>query len=313
MTFECSRLSQLLQVLEVLTTAADFEILFIKDRLMGAFDSSQTGGYRDMLINLRSHRTGHVCEVQLTLSPLLKIKTSGGHAAYSFARMFLLFEEEINHYEGGLNAKVLRRISCGMLRSIECRFDDELAPLFDGLIEALSSPSCVLSSIELKGCNWPKGRTVGELLAPLTRAGTRMRKISLGDMANVCGELPADFFEACTLLTYLEIDRFPKLGGTIPKTIGKLWAVREIQMWGNNLEGSIPAEISGCVALETLGLSTNRLSGPVPEGIWKSMPNLSSLSLFQSTDELYISREGAEALKTRNQFKKLKLPSIRDA
>ena len=79
--FECASLQTVLRVLEALSTMKGWSLLSLKNRLMLEFDADETGGYRDMLTNMRCEATGHLCEVQLTLVPLLHIKQSGGHAA----------------------------------------------------------------------------------------------------------------------------------------------------------------------------------------------------------------------------------------
>ena len=38
--------------------------------------------YRDMLLNVVSRSTGHICEVQISLQPLLAVKMGGGHVCY---------------------------------------------------------------------------------------------------------------------------------------------------------------------------------------------------------------------------------------
>lgn len=43
------------------------------------------GGYRDVLVNIMVHATGHVAECQISLTPLLAIKSGGGHATYAHA------------------------------------------------------------------------------------------------------------------------------------------------------------------------------------------------------------------------------------
>ncbi len=40
-------------MLQMLGSHAGFEVLLIKNRLMFAFDASVSGGYRDLLLNLR--------------------------------------------------------------------------------------------------------------------------------------------------------------------------------------------------------------------------------------------------------------------
>jgi hypothetical protein len=43
-------------------SVAEWDLRQIKNRLMLAFDPTDTGGYRDMLLNLRHKSTGHIVE-----------------------------------------------------------------------------------------------------------------------------------------------------------------------------------------------------------------------------------------------------------
>ena len=70
---------------------------------MHAFDAGETGGYRDLLLNLRCKETGHIVEVQVSLASLLLVKAAGGHASYQLARMHGFFEETSYKYEGKLS------------------------------------------------------------------------------------------------------------------------------------------------------------------------------------------------------------------
>ena len=72
-----------------------------------AFDASATGGYRDLLLNLRCLATGHIVELQITLKGLIDVKAGGGHANYAIARVHRLFERDTYRYEGALGDAVL--------------------------------------------------------------------------------------------------------------------------------------------------------------------------------------------------------------
>ena len=155
-TVQCKALKDVKAVLKMLRSHAGFEVLLIKNRLMLAFDASVSGGYRDLLLNLRCLATGHIVELQITLKGLIDVKAGGGHANYAIARVHRLFECDTHRYEGALGDAVLERVRCGVVRELVCRGTASgLAAHFDRLLAALRSPSCGLSELKLVGCDWP--------------------------------------------------------------------------------------------------------------------------------------------------------------
>ena len=83
-------ISDLTQCLENLAQDPSIRILRIKNSLRGHFHSRKSGGYRNVLVNLRvvNPRTtelcvkDHVCELQLTLMPFMVIRTHEAHERY---------------------------------------------------------------------------------------------------------------------------------------------------------------------------------------------------------------------------------------
>ena len=70
MTFECDSLDGMYDVLAALQAAdgeacGEWSLVQIKDRMMAAYDGSDSFGYRHMLLKLRERATGHVAEVQV--------------------------------------------------------------------------------------------------------------------------------------------------------------------------------------------------------------------------------------------------------
>ncbi|CAM9556476.1 unnamed protein product [Ectocarpus sp. 6 AP-2014] len=57
---------------------------------------------------------------------------------------------------------------------------------------------------------------------------------------------------------------FNKLDGPIPPELGKLTALVELLLWGNQLSGHIPSELGKLGALQHLELWSNKLSGHIP-------------------------------------------------
>ncbi|GFY80315.1 hypothetical protein Acr_01g0001240 [Actinidia rufa] len=55
------------------------------------------------------------------------------------------------------------------------------------------------------------------------------------------------------------------LGGSIPKSLGKLSGLEVLKLRGNGLSGTIPMELGNAKELEIIVLSDNNLSGEIPE------------------------------------------------
>jgi len=110
---------------------------------MREFDPQQTGGYRDMLVNLRCKVTGHIVEMQLTLEKLLAIKEG---VAYTLGRALHLFDPEVNTHFGVL-VPTLEKVKHGVIHSMTCIGPCQLIEHFDLLCQSLQSSLCTLSKI----------------------------------------------------------------------------------------------------------------------------------------------------------------------
>jgi len=265
MTFACSTLRDALSVLRKVRVAEGWTMLRIKNRLMLAFDASETGGYRDMLLNLCCQATGHIIEIQITLAPLLAIKASSGHASYQIARLHGLFERATFRHEGTLSHELLERVRCGIVRELVCRGTATgLAAHFDELLSALSAPSCALSELRLVGCDWPDLRTFDELAAALPSG---LKVLGVTTMSACSGALPAALFEK--LRDTLELVGLYKIGltGRLPTSLGACTKLRALRLQDNQLEGPIPEVIGRCAEMLNLDLSNNSLSGHVPPSL----------------------------------------------
>ena len=69
-----------------------------------------------------------------------------------------------------------------------------------------------------------------------------------------------------------------QLNGPIPAEIGNLPSLVLLELYGNRLGGEIPAELGNLTNLEWLGLNHNRLSGNIPPALG-SLENLQTLDL----------------------------------
>ena len=87
-------LGDLAACLQAIAADGDVELVRVKNRYDPDYDGGQSGGYRDVCLNLRfrtaaAARLGvdaHVCEVQLMLRAVAELKTAEGHALYVAAR-----------------------------------------------------------------------------------------------------------------------------------------------------------------------------------------------------------------------------------
>jgi len=254
MTLKCPTLRAALEALRFLAKHGGFMIVLIKNRLMLAFDAGASGGYRDLLLNLKS-QSGHTVELQITLTPLLAIKAGGGHTAYQIARVHGFFEKDVNRHEGALSAGVLEKLRCGMLRELVCMGTSVgLTAHFDELLAALGAPSCQLRELKIGECDWPEGRTLAELVDALPARGLKL--FSVGSM-KAGGALPAALFEKCVEAEFVGLGGMA-LTGSIPASVGKCIKLKTLWLHDNQLEGDVPAsELAKLTALEELALVQN--------------------------------------------------------
>ena len=145
---------------------------------------------------------------------------------------------------------------------------------FDALLAVLRVPSCQLRELKLDRCNWPKGRTLSELVDALPARG--LKTLNVVGM-QVGGELPASLFEKCAEAEHISLDQMA-LTGSLPSSLGKCSKLKFLSLTENKLEGSIPDELGNCAAMEGLILSQNQLTGRVPASLGKCI-KLKSLLL----------------------------------
>ena len=233
----------------MLGSHAGFEVLLIKNRLMLAFDASVSGGYRDLLLNLRCLATRHIIELQITLKGLIDVKAGGGHANYAIARVHRLFERDTYRYEGALGDEVLEGVRCGVVRELVCRGKASgLAAHFDRLLAALRYPSCGLSELSLVECDWPEGRTLSELVEALPATGLKTLVV---EFMQVGGVLPEAVVDKCVGAEYVKLQGLG-LTGSVPASLGKCAKLKGLILYANQLTGPIPDALGQCGALELL-------------------------------------------------------------
>ena len=89
----CPTVAALLELLRALSVTAGIEILRVKNRFSRDYDAtSESGGYRDLQLNVRVGGTGLIWELQLHLEVIEELKKStgtSGHARYVIFRAML--------------------------------------------------------------------------------------------------------------------------------------------------------------------------------------------------------------------------------
>ena len=308
MTFKCNTIGLALKVLKALNEAEGWELLHIKNRLSLSFSAEGTGGYRDLLLNLRCVATAHIAEVQITLAPLLDIKRGDGHKSYALGRLLRLNDHTMFCHTGRLTKRVISDISSGILREVVCVAQSSLTEHFDELLNALRSPYCSLRVLSLSSCDWPQGRKLEELLRALIPLGSQLREIIVAAMY-AGGRILPEFLEACNQLCVIDFGMMD-LEGAIPPQMGGLADLTTLLLGKNKLEGSVPDEMGRCTKLKVLSLHTNKLnklSSASSAVLTKSCPALAYVRLdgnrFGEQRTAEIDKEWRTALpKTTNLF-----------
>ena len=83
-------LQSLMRCLESIGFDPEVQLVQIKNRMDPSYDSARTAGYRDVCVSMRlltpaavaAGAWGHVCEVQLMLLSVARVKTAEGHKRY---------------------------------------------------------------------------------------------------------------------------------------------------------------------------------------------------------------------------------------
>ena len=329
-TIKCPSMKILFEVLWRVASNAAFRIVLIKNRLMTEFNADEAGGYRDMLVNLLDADSGHIVELQLTLTPLLEIKMhgSGGHVAYNVARLLGLFDKDTTEHKGALTPNVFKGIEYGLLRVLDCGGQaTALAANFDSLLGALKSKSCGLVSIRLVDVGWPVGRPTSDFLDVLMGHCKHLECLSVNDKA-AKGTVPPAFFDSFPKLRVVGLSgsgetesAIPpslvnakllercimwgmKFTGNISPLLGELKNLRELVLSKNMLTGVIPFELGQLTSLTFLRLDENQLTGAIPPELGQ-LTNLTVLGLNQNQLSPVVPPELEELKK-----KKLKTLSI---
>ena len=291
MTFDCATITAALGVLRHLGAHKKWTIARVKDRLMLAYDASPTGGYRDMLLNAVHVDTGHIVEVQITLRPLLEIKTSGGHAVYKLARLLELNAAETTEFSGETDETTVQQIGKGLIRDVRLSGVAISPEVREGLLSerGLLSPACavvelVVQNTTLQGGGaifegWSIDRAVPRLMVEGLR-GSNLKNLAIQN-AGLVGEIPVWLLELCVNLEKISLCRNKGLVGRLPPQLGLLRRLKTLLLYGCSFTGAIPAELGDLENLQVLTFAENQLSGAIPAALGR-LQNLQELHLFQN-------------------------------
>jgi hypothetical protein len=269
MTFECDTMEAVTQTLKGLASKRDaVRITGIKNRLMAEFDTSSTGGYRDMLINCCHVATGHRCEVQITLSGLLAIKDGPGHAVYDVVRMLDLNDPSVTNYEGRLTPEVLSLVECGVVRKLVLRGESAgVREHFPALVRALSAETCFVHTLDLGGASFPDGTKLQDLLTPEVLECLKRSLVTFIASAStsIAGVIPDGLYD-CARLQVFELDHIKKVSGEISSRVRDLRQLRTWTTWGTDMtspDDAVAREIFGLDRLEHFEASDGEGSGVI--------------------------------------------------
>jgi hypothetical protein len=296
LTVECDGFEAVEGVLRALAEVGDLRIVRAKNRLCAAYDAAaQSGGYRDLLLNVEIGAEAHVAEVQITLRALAAIKRTTGHASYELARCLGLNDRDVTEHVGYVSADVVAAVECGILKTLHCFGDNaNVGPHFDALARALASPTCALHSLGLGiDPTWPAGRPLADLLSPaaLRQLAPRLKFLAVYEV-RAGGTLPDELWD-CRRLETLTIAK-TDVSGTVSPRIADLQRLTKLSLFDNRLQGPVPAEMSRLRNCTIVKLQGNRFSGRIPVDALTGMVSLAELRLDGQSDA-FVNADAAEA------------------
>eukprot|EP00750_Incisomonas_marina_P009327 INCI15934.1.p1 GENE.INCI15934.1~~INCI15934.1.p1 ORF type:complete len:660 (-),score=119.87 INCI15934.1:354-2333(-) len=299
-SLETADLDEVVKVLQCVFAHPSIQVVRVKCRFDPAFDArTNSGNYRDILINCRLGDARHICEIQVHLSDFLSIKKFGGHAAYNVARSLHAFDNNLSSYFGDWNDEVGHKIERGLVTHLFMDSDPTLrtdVAQRNKLAECLSNPACAVSTIRLLQCNVDTNNfaTIVSALSASNRKG--LRSLTVGgqcggtdersnltevnweslqafeglkvlDVMNnlITGPVPTTSLMCLAgTLTQLKLSA-NSMVGQLPTELGLLSHLSDLWVEQMGLTGTIPTEYGQLTHLKFLAIDTNRLTGTVPQ------------------------------------------------
>jgi len=285
----CLTLVEVSTILERLVGATGtkrWKVCRVKDRLSRKWDSEQSGGNRDILINGRLHLGGNryfIVELQLHLRDLFVLK-GDLHTLYNGARVLGAMEDHTMQHEGLINDNVIDLAKRGVLRKLGISFSELSMKQVVATTDLLRHEPCALLQLDMTSCHVRtnsrpgsaearkafEGMELKQLIEPPTcrLACRRLRSLKLGS-TGVEGEVPMSLIQ-CADMSEL-ILKENQLHGRVPAALFSMPCLQVADLSRNSLTGEIPDSLDGesSTSLKELFLSYNRLVGAIPVSIAK--------------------------------------------
>eukprot|EP00729_Bicosta_minor_P008033 gene8033-25379_t len=300
MMFVCTDANGVLAVLVSLAETKGFKLVRVKNRMHPAFDyrNSSTAGYHgDLLCNVEYEATGFICECQITLRGLLRVRDAGGHGLYNLLRMTFSQEPALKNHRGRLDGDVLERVALSMITKLDCGLTVLSQPFATTKVpESMTRITCHLTELKLSGCIGLSNVRLDAVLtdAVFEQLGPTLKTLEARDVG-FTGIIPQKLWKCCIKLDVLclssnnlEGRALPEsaedfgcmkslrivtvganklLTGNIPAWIGQCSSLVELHMAVNQIDGTIPEEVANCPKLEILNVGMNRLTGSIPKSL----------------------------------------------
>jgi len=185
----------------------------IKHRLDEKFDATEAGGYRDILINMSFPPSDHLVELQLNLKAFVDIKSGGGHASYSVGRMLQAFDPAATNYMGVMTEDRACDVKVGLIKKAAFVGSSGGEMVEAKMARALGWHSVQLAELKLLNLNFSNDMQSLSWLATSAKALAPTLKVL---QINSC-----------------------KVKGCIPKEVGELRQLAQLNLLMNELEGKV--------------------------------------------------------------------------
>jgi len=184
---DTSQLYRALKFITRLEKSGLLQVVRAKDRFSPKWDAIlYSGGYRDVLLNLRWSDSGVIVELQLHLQPLLDIKNATGHENYEMARSLHVFNPVFTsqriYWNEDLAEATLRKLKLGVLTELVLDYSPALSrpESRSFLVSTLREKVGSLRSLSLLGCSMTDSELCGLFSG---NQSCILRDLHLGDRA----------------------------------------------------------------------------------------------------------------------------------
>lgn len=129
--------------------ALGYTVVAVKNTLDLAIDCTVNGGYRNLMLNLKCPRTGHIVELQFNLTPIEDVKQTRGHSVFELLRR-CGFSAANSVVAGGWTENMDTAIRSGRAVELQCGQTSWDAAAAAGLKSALDSPGCRVVKVDAR-------------------------------------------------------------------------------------------------------------------------------------------------------------------